>query len=349
MDRVYTFLAGLGDVFDKVSSDILRTQPLPYVEEVFSVVRREAQHHATMMGGNNLGSQIGALTPTVAMVSRPLSASRPYGSSLSTPSRPFTRENKDNLKCTFCSQTRHTEDTCFQKHGVLEWFPELKQKLRANERATNGASRGRASIATAGPSTKEVVPTPGDLGQSLLTKTTPSDSLSNTRSMGRVLLASDMEHHTGWILDSGVTDHMTFDKSLFKCMTMTPWKAIATANGTMTLVLGAGTVDLMSALSLHHCLLVPSLSHNLLSILQVTEQLDCVVLMYPLFCFEGRLHVPYVAKRTEWNGPTHVGMSTTCVRFQRLVFQPTAKIHWLLVDLTAYIQFFCFVLYLYIY
>ncbi|CAN6679856.1 unnamed protein product [Malus baccata var. baccata] len=42
IDRVYVFLVGLDDLFDKVRSDILRTQPLPFVEEVFSVVRREA-------------------------------------------------------------------------------------------------------------------------------------------------------------------------------------------------------------------------------------------------------------------------------------------------------------------
>nr|XP_028959426.1 uncharacterized protein LOC114825186 [Malus domestica] len=45
LDRVYAFLAGLDDIFDKVRSDILRSQPLPSVEEVFSIVRREAQRH----------------------------------------------------------------------------------------------------------------------------------------------------------------------------------------------------------------------------------------------------------------------------------------------------------------
>ena len=42
LDRVYAFLVGLDDVFDKVRSDILRTQPLPSVDEVFFVIRREA-------------------------------------------------------------------------------------------------------------------------------------------------------------------------------------------------------------------------------------------------------------------------------------------------------------------
>ncbi|KAM1669548.1 hypothetical protein ACFX2K_043644 [Malus domestica] len=71
LDRVYAFLAGLDDVFDKVRSDILITQPLPSVEEAFSVVRREAQRHATMMGGSVAGNHRGTLP--MAMVSWPSS------------------------------------------------------------------------------------------------------------------------------------------------------------------------------------------------------------------------------------------------------------------------------------
>ncbi|KAB2625923.1 hypothetical protein D8674_017583 [Pyrus ussuriensis x Pyrus communis] len=168
IDRVYAFLAGLDDVFDKVRSDILRTQPLPSVEEVFSVVRREAQRHATMMGGNN---NHGGL-PSMAMISRPVGASRPSNSSTqSLNSRPFNRENKDDLKCTFYGQTRHTEDTCFTKHGVPDWFPELKKILRAKERGAAGSSGGCASLATATPTVQEAVPSPSDSSQNLLTRT----------------------------------------------------------------------------------------------------------------------------------------------------------------------------------
>ena len=59
---------------------------------------------------------------------------------------------------------------------------------------------------------------------------------------------------------------MTFDKKLFICVTTTPRKCITMANGTTAPVIGAGTVDLTPALSLHNYLLVPSLSNNLLSI-----------------------------------------------------------------------------------
>ncbi|KAB2595995.1 hypothetical protein D8674_031445 [Pyrus ussuriensis x Pyrus communis] len=135
IDRVYVFLAGLDDIFDKVRSEILCTQPLPSVEEVFSVVQRETQRHATMMDGT--------------------AAPRPNNlSNQSLNSCPFTQENEDDLKCTFYGQTCHTKDMYFAKHGVPDWFPELKKKLRIKEAET----------------------TSNDLSQTLLTHPTHCDS-----------------------------------------------------------------------------------------------------------------------------------------------------------------------------
>ncbi|KAB2616882.1 hypothetical protein D8674_012751 [Pyrus ussuriensis x Pyrus communis] len=129
------------------------------------LVRREVQRHATMMGGSAAGNQGGI--PLVAISS-------------STNSRIFTRENKDDLKCTFCGQTRHMEDTCFQKHGVPEWFLELKKKLCAKERASNGASGRCPPMAAATTGNKDVVPTQGDPSQALLTRFNPNEFSSNT-------------------------------------------------------------------------------------------------------------------------------------------------------------------------
>ncbi|KAM2988613.1 hypothetical protein FF2_002687 [Malus domestica] len=48
-DLIYDFLAGLGDVFDKVRSDILQIKPLPELAKCFNFVHREAQRQATML------------------------------------------------------------------------------------------------------------------------------------------------------------------------------------------------------------------------------------------------------------------------------------------------------------
>ncbi|CAL2234346.1 unnamed protein product [Prunus armeniaca] len=49
-NRVYDFLAGLDDTYDKVHNDILRSDKVPSIESVFFMVRREAQRQITMLG-----------------------------------------------------------------------------------------------------------------------------------------------------------------------------------------------------------------------------------------------------------------------------------------------------------
>jgi hypothetical protein len=93
-----------------------------------------------------------------------------------------------------------------------------------------------------------------------------------------------MVHDTGWIIDSGATDHMTYNKSLFQYMTPLSKEKVMTANGESAPVIGAGSIVLTPNLSLHNCLLVPALSNHLLFVSQITEELDCVVLMFPTFC-----------------------------------------------------------------
>jgi len=87
-----------------------------------------------------------------------------------------------------------------------------------------------------------------------------------------------------WVIDSGASDHMTFDPADFTEKSQPQRMCIANANGVLSPVTGADTVHLSPTLSLTHTLLVPSLSHKLLSVSQVTAALNCVVLMYSTFC-----------------------------------------------------------------
>ncbi|KAI5328450.1 hypothetical protein L3X38_027847 [Prunus dulcis] len=88
---------------------------------------------------------------------------------------------------------------------------------------------------------------------------------------------------TGWIIDSGATDHIMYNSALFST-TLPPHRDhVLTANNDAAPVIGAGSILLTPALPLEKVLLVPSLSNNLLSVPEVTEQLNCVVLMYPSF------------------------------------------------------------------
>ncbi|RVW24902.1 Retrovirus-related Pol polyprotein from transposon TNT 1-94 [Vitis vinifera] len=77
---------------------------------------------------------------------------------------------------------------------------------------------------------------------------------------------------------------MTFTAMDFTTTSLPRRTNIANANGVISPVTGAGTVTLSPKLQLHNTLLVPSLSHKLLSVSQVTSDLNCIVLIYPTFC-----------------------------------------------------------------
>ncbi|KAJ0017590.1 hypothetical protein Pint_11215 [Pistacia integerrima] len=87
-----------------------------------------------------------------------------------------------------------------------------------------------------------------------------------------------------WLLDSVATDHMTFSAMDFITTSLSKRTNISNANGVTSPITGAGTVALSPLLQLHNMLLVPSLSHKLLSVSQLTSYLNCMVLMYPTFC-----------------------------------------------------------------
>ncbi|CAL8168114.1 unnamed protein product [Prunus armeniaca] len=82
---------------------------------------------------------------------------------------------------------------------------------------------------------------------------------------------SDKIDSRSWIIDSGATDHMTFDPDDFLNTTQPRRTCIANANGVTYLATGAGTVALSSSLTLSNTLLVPSLSTKLLSDIHTKE------------------------------------------------------------------------------
>ena len=83
---------------------------------------------------------------------------------------------------------------------------------------------------------------------------------------------------------------MTYNKSLFQYMTPSNKTSVVTADGASNPVTGAGSIAFTPNLSLHNTLLMSSLSNRLLSVSQVTKQLDCCVLMYSTFCLLYDVH-----------------------------------------------------------
>jgi len=272
-DRIYDFLAGLDEVFDLVRSDLLRTKSVPGIEECFNIVRREAQRQVTMFGTKNTGEGT-----FMAMISKSTASSN------FRTVRAVEEAEKDKLRCSHCNGSRHTRDTYFEIHGYPEWFLEKQKQGKARSNKHPGQAKLANTVEI--PSSVAAMATgqrdhikPGEM----LSLANTADSLPTSENTGMMFSTSTVQD-IGWIIDSGATDHMTYNKSLFQYMTSPSKKKVLTANGESTPVIGAGSIALTPHLSLHNCLLVPALSNHLLSVSQITEELDCIVFMFPTFC-----------------------------------------------------------------
>jgi len=166
---------------------------------------------------------------------------------------------------------KHTKETCFKIVGYPEWWEDFKQKnrktaivvgisqttsncngeTRREEEAKPQVVHGRVAVTHGGKRRKE--------------DTSPEKS-------------------DQWIFDCAATDTMTYDPHDFNNLS-TPIKThIETASGELVAVQGEGSIVFSKELKLENCLYVLALSSKLLSISQVTKELNCVVLMFPTFC-----------------------------------------------------------------
>ena len=111
-----------------------------------------------------------------------------------------------------------------------------------------------------------------------------SSALVTTTEEGTVLNITAPVLNNTWIIDSGATDHMTFDVRHVPTLKPSSRNCVSTANGNTNTVLGERSSNLTKTLHLDSVLVVPSLNYNLLSVSQITTTLSCVVIFGPNSC-----------------------------------------------------------------
>ena len=111
-NRLYQFLAGIHQTFDKDRRDLLLLDPLPTVEEAYASIRREILRRGIMK------------TEPSSNLESPGS-----GGVFSAKGRTYRREDdKTHLKCTHCGGTRDTKNECFKLVGYPECWLDAKKR-----------------------------------------------------------------------------------------------------------------------------------------------------------------------------------------------------------------------------
>ena len=261
--RTFRFLLGLNKDLDEVRGRIMGIKPLPTIREAFAEVRREESRKKLMMTDNQS-------LPSVE------------GSAMYTHnSSQDNKAKKGRPWCDYCKKVGHVKDTCWKLHGKpADWKPTRKTEYgsQANAAASSNNSAGSS------PFTKEQLETLQQLFGHISASTQPSQSPTEPPTS---LLAHQGIFHSAhvvqnrktkpWIVDSGASDHMTGDITLFQAYSpCTSHSAIRIADGSFSAVAGTGSIELTKDIHLSTVLYVPKLDCNLLSISKLTRDLNCM-------------------------------------------------------------------------
>ncbi|CAL2245844.1 unnamed protein product [Prunus armeniaca] len=156
-------------------------------------------------------------------------------------------------KCRHCNGNHYSEK-CFKKHGYPNWFADYKARMYSSKAACT--------------MTQDEVYTP-----------TPSANLCASDTM------LGMDSNT-WIIDTGASDHMTYDDNMFDELSHHPCDPyITSANGLPSPVTGEGTIRLTHSLPLFHALLVPNIRCNLLYVGRLLDTLNTFATFYSTHYF----------------------------------------------------------------
>ncbi|XP_015162805.1 uncharacterized protein [Solanum tuberosum] len=90
-----------------------------------------------------------------------------------------------------------------------------------------------------------------------------------------------------WIIDSGASKHMVNDSKLLTNFTSLPRCQVGNVSlptGSLAKVTNIGSSQILRGADIHNVLHIPEFKYNLLSVPQLTRELNCGVLFYPDFC-----------------------------------------------------------------
>ena len=258
---VFKFLMGLDKSLDEVRGRNLRTKPLPSLREAFSEVRREESRKCVMLGQSNHPTfpEIPAL---VAVKENPSDqgafATRTY-------SQNTNRTRKGHNWCDHCQKPGHLKDTCWKLHGKpSDWKLNRDREDKGNAAITEVPQSGNSISFT-----KEQL----ELLQQLILKANINTTFSsNKNNSTNSALHAAKSPSSSWMVDSGASNHMTGDRSLFTSYSpCNSFQTVRIANGTCTKVVGTGII----CLSNKSVLCVPDLDCNLILVSSLNRDLNC--------------------------------------------------------------------------
>lgn len=258
---IMSFLAGLPSEFESAKSQILSGSEISSLQDVFSrVLRSESPSPPILPLNDVLVSRNNKYSSW-----RSINLNRNRGAD----SQNFEPQTLDSggIVCNYCRKPGHTKLECRK----LQY---KNQQHSADVMSTNNASNKSVLI-----STDDFVKF-SQFQESL--KSSPSiNVIADSGKSNACLISSSSK----WVINSGATDHMTGNSHLFSAFqSNSSTLTVTLADGSTSRIRGSGTINPTPSLPLSSVLHLPNLSFNLVSVSQLTKNLNCSVSFFPDHC-----------------------------------------------------------------
>ncbi|KAL0332894.1 UNVERIFIED_CONTAM: Retrovirus-related Pol polyprotein from transposon RE1 [Sesamum calycinum] len=124
--QLIQFLTGLNKSYDNIRNQILVLDPLPHVNNAYSMVLRVERQRQVNLEFIDSGDNS-------ALMGRGYEIRGNFGPRNNLRKGPV---DKRHLTCEICYKTGHNKETCFKLHGVPEWYKELTNQRKKNGNGT---------------------------------------------------------------------------------------------------------------------------------------------------------------------------------------------------------------------
>ena len=274
--RLLQFMMKLHEKFASIRGNILMQHPPPTLSNAFRTFAQEERHQAL--------SQITSQTETLAFVADSTTQKRPVNSK-PNPGSANSNNKKGNYFYTHCKISGHSVERCFKIHG---YTPNFKFK---DKKVTVAATLNQ-SVSNTDHSTDSSPPISMAQYQQLMAllnkpnSTTAAETQDHAMLAGKLCLLANNPSQNGWLIDSGATDHICSDLSVFltyKPVT-TPNEFILIPDGRQVPIAHTGSVKITNDLILHNVLHVPAFHYNLLSVQRLCKDLHCSLVFNDTNC-----------------------------------------------------------------
>ena len=274
--RTLSFLLGLNQDLDSIKSQIMSTKPFPSLTEAFAAIFGEEHRRDLMVGPAKT-------PPTPQVESSALAVRNQYRNNKQVQNSTKGEEEEDNY-CDHCRRHGHTRSECyFLVGGPPGWKPRSKRRGQAHVAV---AAADKQPETESSPFTKEQATALEKFFTKIMSRNPPSQQTNSSSDTYTGLFASqgnnlsaylvNSKQPAKWIIDSGCSDHMTGSREVLIEFQAYPSTAgVRIADGSLSTVEGIGRVKLNGKIDLFPVLYVPSLSCNLISISQLSRDLQC--------------------------------------------------------------------------